>query len=345
MNEKLEFSTYKRIVQDFIGPIVCEISEIENGLINSTFLVRTVDKKYILQKINTSIFKSPEILLRNYLKLNELLSNSSYSRQKITLLPSSLGDYIVKKQNNEHWRLMEYIEQSKTFLKVPNPAIAYNAAACFSEFYKSINRQTLALEEPIDDFINFDKRINSYLLSLTTATAQRKETAKTIIDEVAPCLELHKKWDEHIQNGMFAKHNIHADPKISNILFNDANDAIAVIDLDTVMNANLLYDFGDMARSYCNLLEEDDCTQANNFSNEIYIAVKKGFLSHLEDMLTPCELENLDYAAQLVVYIQAIRFLSDFLNGDVYYKTNYPTHNLDRAQNQFSLFSQMKNLL
>ncbi|HNB50250.1 MAG TPA: hypothetical protein PK332_12840, partial [Chitinophagales bacterium] len=93
MNEKLEFSTYKRIVQDFIGPIVCEISEIENGLINSTFLVRTVDKKYILQKINTSIFKSPEILLRNYLKLNELLSNSSYSRQKITLLPSSLGDY------------------------------------------------------------------------------------------------------------------------------------------------------------------------------------------------------------------------------------------------------------
>ena len=135
---------------------------------------------------------------------------------------------------------------------------------------------------------------------------------------------------------------IHADPKISNILFTKDGEALSVIDLDTMMNSTLLYDFGDMMRSYCNLTDEDDATMVDNFAPAIYDSVKEGFLSHLSSKLTSIELENLDYAAQVVIYIQAVRFLTDYLNNDVYYSTKYPEHNLDRTRNQVNL---VKNVI
>ena len=135
---------------------------------------------------------------------------------------------------------------------------------------------------------------------------------------------------------------IHADPKISNIRFDKENKAIAVIDLDTMMNGTILYDFGDMIRSYTNNAEEDNGWVKDHFNAENYVAVKEGFLFYLKDTLTPIELENLDYAAQLIIYIQAIRFLTDFLNDDIYYSTKYKLQNLDRTKNQINL---LKGLL
>ncbi|WP_449397500.1 phosphotransferase [Chryseobacterium wanjuense] len=151
--------------------------------------------------------------------------------------------------------------------------------------------------------------------------------------------------DQHGKNGILPSRIIHADAKISNILFNKEYHPIAVIDLDTVMISSILYDFGTMIQSYTNNTEEDDGKAENNFNPEIYTAVKKGFLFYLNEKLTPEELENLDYAAQVAIYIQAIRFLTDYLDGSKYYSIKYPEHNLDRTKNQIELLKGLREYL
>jgi len=145
--------------------------------------------------------------------------------------------------------------------------------------------------------------------------------------------------------GQLPRRIIHGDPKISNVLFDEANRGLCVIDLDTVMSSTLLYDFGDMARSYTNNTMEDDAQVASVFDPAMYQAVKQGFSYHLGGLLAPIEAENLDYAAQLVIFIQAVRFLTDYLNGDVYYATHYATQNLDRTQNQLRLLTELRCFL
>ena len=237
--------------------------------------------------------------------------------------------------------MMEYLENSITFLKPSSTEIAFEASKCLSEFYKIVNQKTILLEETLPDFINFEKRINNFKTALNQET-ERKKLAESEINFILDHLSLLQKWTELQNSNSLPLRVIHADPKISNILFNKENKAIAVIDLDTMMNGTILYDFGDMIRSYTNNAEEDNGWVKDNFNAENYVAVKEGFLFYLKDTLTPIELENLDYAAQLIIYIQAIRFLTDFLNDDIYYSTKYKLQNLDRTKNQINL---LKGLL
>ncbi len=330
------------IVNIFIRDTEFEISEIGNGLINNTFLVAATHGKYILQKINTGIFKSPEVLVENHLKVNEVLKQSPYSRQIIELIPDLKGDFLAKDNQEQHWRMLSFVHPSKTFDKVPNATIAFEAAKCFGEFYKVINNQKIVFTDALPDFVNFEKRVSDYKSVIENAHADRKQIAAEEIAWMYNFLSFPNLWRRLVNEGKLPIRNIHGDPKISNILFNSDAQAIAVIDLDTVMNAPILYDFGDMARSYCNLTNEDDGALINNFSPEIYQSVKQGFLYHLKNSLTETELELLDYAAQTVVLIQSMRFLGDYLLGDIYYKTDYATHNLDRSKNQIHLFKQMQ---
>ena len=331
----------KIIIAQFLGSVeILSIIPIENGLINNTYLVETADNKYILQKINTQIFKNPTGIQHNHLKINQVLEKSNYSKKTVKLIPTFSNELLFEK-NNEAWRMMEYLENSITFLKPSSTEIAFEASKCLSEFYKIINQETILLEETLPDFINFEKRINNFKTALNQET-ERKKLAESEINFILDHLSLLQKWTELQNSNSLPLRVIHADPKISNILFNKENKAIAVIDLDTMMNGTILYDFGDMIRSYTNNAEEDNGWVKDNFNAENYVAVKEGFLFYLKDTLTPIELENLDYAAQLIIYIQAIRFLTDFLNDDIYYSTKYKLQNLDRTKNQINL---LKGLL
>ncbi|MEF9479228.1 phosphotransferase [Chryseobacterium sp. 1B4] len=147
------------------------------------------------------------------------------------------------------------------------------------------------------------------------------------------------------KNGHIPKRIIHADVKISNLLFDRKYRPLAVIDLDTTMISTILYDFGTMIQSYTNITHEDDGSARNNFNPEMYKAVKEGFLFHLKDKLTTTETESLDYAAQVAIYIQELRFLTDYLNGSIYYATKYPEHNLDRTKNQLELLKGLREYL
>ena len=334
----------KIIVEQFLGSVgILSITPIENGLINHTYLVETESGKFILQQVNTLIFKNPTAIQNNHLKINEILDRSGYSKKTVKIIPT-LSNHLLFEKNNEAWRMLEFLENSVTFLKPSSTEIAFEATKCLSEFYKIINQEQIILEETLPDFINFEKRINDFKTALIQET-ERKKTAEKEINFILKHLSLPDKWIDLQNQKSLPNRVIHADPKISNILFDQDNKAIAVIDLDTMMNGTILYDFGDMIRSYTNNSDEDEGAVSDNFNAENYVAVKDGFLFYLKETLTPIELENLDYAAQLIIYIQAVRFLTDFLNHDIYYSVKYDLQNLDRTKNQINLLKGLQLFL
>lgn len=331
------------IAYQFLGETDLSITLIDNGHINSTFLIESGEKKYILQKINTNIFKFPKNIIENHLKINEKLRSSDFDLNIINLVSTKNGDFFYEDEENNFWRMQDFVEDTTTHLKVPNAETAYRAAEGLGKFYHAINQLPgIDLGETLPDFINFEKRINDYLKSLETASEERKKQAENEISFVNEHISLPNQWIKLQKEGLLPERIIHADPKISNILFGKDGFPTAIIDLDTVMKSTLLYDFGDMMRSYCNLTDEDDAQLAENFGTEIYTSVKNGFLSSMNNTLQNIEKQNLDYAAQVVIYIQAVRFLTDFLNNDIYYGVKYPLHNLDRTKNQINL---LKNLI
>ncbi|OCA78270.1 serine kinase [Chryseobacterium contaminans] len=338
----------KDIVAQFISTENYSLSPITDGLINTTYLLEDKDqqKKFILQKINHHVFKQPEVIVNNHLMINELLRSNDYQFQIIEPIPSLSNTFLVKDANDEPWRMLSFVENSITFLTVPSLQTAFKAAKTFSYFLSIVNtEEPPAIEDTLPDFLNFEKRIADYKKALENAALHLKENAKTEIEITNQLISLLDQWIEMEKNNQIPKRIIHADVKISNILFDQNHQPLAVIDLDTMMISTILYDFGTMIQSYTNTTNEDDGSAENNFNREMYEVVKEGFLFYLKEKLTPEESAQLDYAAQVAIYIQEVRFLTDYLNGSIYYSTKYPEHNLDRTKNQLELLKGLRTYL
>lgn len=338
----------KDIIAQFIGTNLYTLSPISDGLINTTYLLedKTRDEKLILQKINDRVFQQPEKIIHNHLLINELLRSNHYHLQIIEPIRSLTGELLVKDSDGEPWRMLSFVENGLTFITVPSLQTAFEAAKAFSYFLTTINTEKLpAIEDTIPDFLNFEKRIADYKTALKNAAPHLKENAKAEIEITNQFLSLPDQWIAMEKNNKIPKRIIHADVKISNILFDQDHKALAVIDLDTTMISTVLYDFGTMIQSYTNTTGEDDGNAENNFNPEMYEVVKEGFLFYLKDKLTPEENDHLDYAAQVAIYIQELRFLTDYLNGSIYYSTKYAEHNLDRTRNQLELFKGLRAYL
>ncbi|PXW16321.1 phosphotransferase family enzyme [Chryseobacterium sp. CBTAP 102] len=336
------------IVIEFIGKDNYELTPINDGLINTTYLLEDKDqgKKFILQKINNHVFKQPEVVVNNHLLINEVLKSNNYHFQIIESIPSLANKLLVEDINGEPWRMLNFIENSLTFLTAPSLQTAFDAAKTFSYFLNTVNTEKLpAIEDSLPNFLNFEKRIADYKNALKDAPAQLKENAKAEIEITNQLLSLPDQWIEMEKTHQIPKRIIHADVKISNILFDQNHKPLAVIDLDTMMISTILYDFGTMIQSYTNTTQEDDGAAQNNFNPEMYKVVKEGFLFYLKEKLTKTESENLDYAAQVAIYIQELRFLTDYLNGSTYYSITHPEHNLDRTKNQLELLKGLREYL
>lgn len=322
-----------------------ENSKIEAGHINKTFLVKAGEEKYILQKVNNAVFPNLDAIAHNHIKINELLDKNHCSLKTAALKRTLQDNYFDEVEGC--WRMVEFLEGAVTHLKAPNEEFATKAAKALGKFYKAVNSDVDLndIQDPLPGFINFESRIDAFKKSLENAPEHLLDDAKDEIEFAKSQLSLLNHWNEMMKQNQLPKRIIHADPKISNILFDEKGEVITVIDLDTVMLSTILYDFGDMVRSYTNLTDEDDANAEQCFSPSLYDAVKDGFLSEMKDYLEPIEVENLDYAGQCVVYVQGIRFLTDYLNGSVYYSTHYEKHNLDRTKNQFQLLKELQNYL
>jgi Ser/Thr protein kinase RdoA (MazF antagonist) len=338
----------KDVVAQFIGTENYSLFPITDGLINTTYLLedKAREKKFILQKINRNVFRQPETIVNNHLMINELLRSNHYQFNIIEPVPSLTGKLFIKDADGDPWRMLNFIEDSITFLTAPSLQTAFEAAKTFGYFLATINTEELpAIEDPLPDFLNFEKRITDYRNALRDASPDLKDNAKVEIEVTNQLLSLPDQWIEMEKSHQIPKRIIHADVKISNILFDHNHNPLAVIDLDTMMISTILYDFGTMIQSYTNITNEDDGSAKNNFNPEMYEAVKEGFLFHLKEKLTLEEYAHLDYAAQVAIYIQEIRFLTDYLNGSTYYSITHPEHNLDRTKNQLELLKGLREYL
>ena len=327
----------------------CEL--VEAGLINATYKVEIVDTErkispYILQKINSTIFKDPEAIMTSMDRIARHLVRQNYPDAVLLPIRNRNSDWLSYDEEHKPWRLLPYIPQSVCLEKIVSPLQAFESAKTFSRFYAHLWDIDLSGIKPaIPGFLDFSSRILSFKQALFAADETRKQIAGQEIAYVTAHLPLPEKFIALQKEEKLPLRLVHGDPKFSNILFDQTGSrGLCVIDLDTLMPGTLLYDFGDMVRSYTNNRAEDDASENAVFNREICEAVRAGFLFYLRDKLLPIEKDNMAYAAQVVVFIQAVRFLTDYLNGNIYYKITYPLQNLQRTRNQINLLKALEEL-
>lgn len=330
------FSSFQEIQSDFAT------RKITSGHINNTYLVRNGGDRFILQQVNTDVFPNVRLVMKNILLVTEHLQEKKYPRQIPFPIPSKSGNFLI----NNHWRLLIYISNARSYEKVGNTDQAFHAAQFLGEFHRYLTDINLScIEETIPNFTNFPVRLQQFYTALKNADPERLKTAELEVQEIQENEYLVENWEKALTR--MPVRLIHADPKISNFLFDkhSTTEIKALIDWDTLMPGPILYDFGDMARSYTALKAEDDPTTGDCFSKKNYQAVKRGFLHYLKGELHPVEIENIDLAAQVVIYVQAMRFITDFLNGDIYYAVTHSVQNQHRGRSQLNLLRGIQDYL
>jgi len=321
---------------------------IESGHINTTILIRTLSSAspdYVLQRINSNVFKNIPDLIKNKVLVTDFLRTKVQVQENIIrLIPTKSGEYYFVDTNNDYWNLMVFIFDSRVYLKAPNTKIAEEAGRLYGQFFYLLNDfESEKLTETIPRFHDMHYRLNQFESAIKQARDRRLESAKAAVEFVnknkAEILVLQKLKDK----GKLPLRVTHNDTKLSNALFDKNEKAIAVIDLDTLMPGLVHYDFGDSVRTICSSAEEDDGDLSKvYFLTENFEAFAKGFLHSCKSILLKDEIESLVLGTKYMVFIMGLRFLTDYLNNDIYYKIKYTEHNLIRAKNQFALLKSMK---
>ncbi|MBJ6367142.1 phosphotransferase enzyme family protein [Snuella sedimenti] len=325
--------------------------ELASGHINDTFLIKTTQKPYyILQRINHEVFKdvpglvANKVYVSNHIKAKlSNLPKEQLERNVLTFIEAQNGVYYHQDEDGNYWNVMQFIENSVTYETVTNPEIAYEGGKLTGEFLNlTSDFDASKLIDVIPKFHDMSFRFWQFEEALKVASEERKEKAKAYLDKVSGLKEEMHIIQNLKETGKIKLRVTHNDTKISNILFDEHNKGLCVIDTDTVMPGVVHYDFGDAIRTICNTAAEDETNlDLVNFNVQFFNAYNKGFLEKVESALSPLEIETLPLAAKTMIFIMALRFLIDYLNNDVYYKTKYPEHNLDRAKNQFKLIDSM----
>ena len=324
---------------------VREIKPLGSGLINDTYKVITENNNpdYVLQRINHAIFQNVDMLQANIeavtrhirTKLQEK-GESDIERKVLHFLPADNGKtYWFDGEN--YWRIMIFIPRAKTYETV-NPEYSYYAGKAFGNFQAMLADIPDTLGETIPDFHNMEFRLKQLHDAVAADAAGRVKEVQYYLDEIERRAEEMCKAERLYREGKLPKRVCHCDTKVNNMMFDEDGSVLCVIDLDTVMPSFIFSDYGDFLRSAANTGLEDDKNLDNvNFNMEIFKAFTKGYLESAKSFLLPIEIENLPYAAALFPYMQCVRFLADYINGDTYYKIQYPEHNLVRTKAQFKL--------
>lgn len=328
-----------------------------DGHINATYLMEFKHKgearKYLVQNINTTIFKDPNSLMKN------IINVTHYLRKKIKEVggdPERETLHFLKTVNGELclpdkqycWRIYKFIDNSFTYDLFDDRNVFKSAGESFGRFQGLLSEYPIDnLYETIPDFHNTPKRVNALKESVQIDCAGRAEEVKAEVDFALAREDKAGKALELLKSGKIPLRVTHNDTKINNILFDEGtNKAICVIDLDTIMPGLSLYDFGDAIRFGAKTALEDEKDLSKvSISLDYYEAYVEGYLSSCARALTVDEIDNLAYSAMLMTYECGVRFLTDYLNGDTYFKIGYPEHNLVRARNQFKMVSEIEKVL
>lgn len=321
------------------------------GLINDTYKVETQEENkpdYVLQRINHNIFQNVDMLQSNIVEVTshirkklEKNNTQDIERKVLEFIPTKDNKFYYFDGKN-YWRVMRFIPNADTFDTV-NPTYAEYAGEAFGDFQAMLADIPVKLEETIPNFHNMEFRIEELEQAIKKGNKERIEETKWYIDEIKKRATEMCKGEELHRKGILPKRVCHCDTKVNNMMFDKDGKVLCVIDLDTVMPNFVFSDFGDFLRTGANTGLEDDKNLDNvNFNMDIFKSFTKGYLSTAKSFLTPVEIENLPYAAALFPYMQCVRFLTDYINDDIYYKTQYNTHNLVRTKAQFKLLQSVE---
>ena len=329
--------------------ISCE--ELSTGNINCTYLVKYVrdgiDKHYIVQKINTNVFKNPEELMSNILKVTEYV-RSKIKERELSTKRFVLRVFLTKEEKKSYykdeeggcWRVYRYIADSITYDTTEDLQIIYRTGEAFGTFQNCLDGfDAKGLYVTIPNFHNTPDRYKTFSESAKLDVKNRKKAVEAEIAKIMSFKEKACMIQEYLDKGLLPLRVTHNDTKCNNVAFDkNTGEALAVLDLDTVMPGAVAYDFGDAIRFIASTCKEDDPNvEAVKLSLEKYRAFTQGFLSKVKQNLTDLELETLNLGVFAMTVELALRFLCDYIDGDVYFKTKYPGHNLDRARNQIAL--------
>ncbi|MDR1680247.1 MAG: aminoglycoside phosphotransferase family protein [Prevotellaceae bacterium] len=326
--------------------VVTDVRPFGNGLINDSYRVHTegAAPDYLLQRINHHIFQNVEQLQENIAAVTAHIrrkltdrGEQDIDRKVLTLIPAKDGKkYYFDGEN--YWRMLLFIPRSVSYEKV-DPTYSRYAGLAFGDFQRMLADMPQTLGETIPDFHNMEFRLQQLRDAVRNDAAGRVLPMRAIIDEIERRATDMCRGEQLHREGRLPKRVCHCDTKVNNILFDESGELLCVVDLDTVMPNYIFSDYGDFLRTAANTGDEDDRNLSRvGFNMAIFRAFTEGYLTSARAFLTDIEIDHLPYAAALFPYMQCVRFLADYLNGDTYYKIQYPEHNAVRTRAQFALW-------
>lgn len=342
----MEQEDLRHIASQFqIEGTVAEVKPLGNGLINTTYKVVTEGNApdYVLQHVNNAIFPDVDMLMDNIVAVTahirkklEAKHTTDIDRKVLNFVPCKDGKYYYV-YDEKYWRIMVFIPDTVSKTGV-TPESSYIVGETFGDFQAMLADIPAQLGETIKDFHNIEFRLQQLKEAIAEDKMGRYAETKDLVSEIEKRADCMCRGEKLFREGKLPKRICHCDTKVDNILFDQNDDVLCVIDLDTVMPSFIFSDYGDFLRSAANTMPEDSPEYDKiDFRMDIFKAFTEGYLKTARVFLTPIEIENLPYAATLFPYMQLVRFYADYLNGDTYFKTQYPTHNLVRATNQLTL--------
>lgn len=323
-----------------IGAKDCIVEPFGTGLINNTWKVSCGTDEYILQRINTNVFRKPENIAANIRLMASHLNKLAEDYLFIEPVTATNGSAMVYHNDEDaYFRLMPFVRNSFTHDVVESPSIAYEAASQFGLFTKKLaGIDPSQLQVTIPQFHDLSFRYEQFETALARGNKKRIDNASGIIEFMTSRQHIVEEYNKIKQNPDFKLRATHHDTKISNVLFDKDGKGLCVIDLDTAMPGYFISDVGDMMRTYLSpVSEEEKDLDKIEVREEYFTAIAQGYLQQMQNELTPVEKQHFVYSGSFLIYMQALRFLTDHINDDIYYGAKYEGHNLLRANNQATL--------
>ena len=327
------------------------------GHINSTYAVyykheTRPPKRYILQKINHTVFKEPDKLMENvvgvtsFLKKKIIENGGDPERETLNIVYTTDNNPFYIDEKGEYWRMYVFVENATSFQSAEKPELFMASARAFGKFQKLLaDYPADTLHETIENFHNTADRYRQFEEAVEADVAGRKNSVLKEIEFAKARKEDTTVIVNLLNEGKLPLRVTHNDTKLNNVMLdNDTEEDLCVIDLDTVMPGSSLYDFGDSIRFGASTAAEDEKDLSKvEISLELFDMYSKGYLNETKNSLTELEKEYLPFGSKLMTYECGIRFLTDYLNGDTYFKIHYPDQNLDRCRTQFKLVEDMES--
>jgi len=314
-----------------------------NGLINKTWKVEFGNRKYILQNVNSDIFNEPWLIANNVRAIADFIRDQHPEYLFVTPVQTIRGDEMFHDETFGYFRLMPFIPDSHTIDVVESPEQAYQAAFQFGKFTGSLSGFDVnKLKITLPDFHNLSLRYEQFHNALKNGNAERIKQAQESIKLIRQFEPIVKEFDKIHSGNTFKQRVTHHDTKINNVLFNKQGKGICIIDLDTIMPGLFISDVGDMMRTYLSPVSEEESDFSKIVIREdFYRAIVQGYNEYMAKELTADEQQHFLYSGKFIIYMQAMRFLTDYLNNDKYYGAKYPEQNFVRANNQITLLQRL----